>query len=118
MSLFELPEESLQIQSLARDYARSAVLPGAAERDKTHEYPTELIKELGEMGFMGMFIPEQYGGAGMGVLDYVLALEEICYADAGVGVIMSVNNSLASAPILNFGTEEQQHSRRLLLESS
>lgn len=118
MSLFELPEESLQIQSLARDYARSAVLPGAAERDKTHEFPTELIKELGEMGFMGMFIPEQYGGAGMGVLDYVLALEEICYADAGVGVIMSVNNSLASAPILNFGTEEQKHKYLPLLASA
>lgn len=118
MSLFELPEESLQIQALARDYARSAILPGAPERDKSHEFPKELVKELGEMGFMGMFIPEQYGGAGMSILDYVLALEEVCYADAGVGVIMSVNNSLASWPILSFGTEEQKQKYLPLLASA
>ena len=108
MSLFDLPEESQQIQQLARDYARSVIMPGAPERDKSHEFPKDLIRELGEMGFMGMFVPEEYGGAGMGILDYVLALEEVCYADAGVGVIMSVNNSLASWPILSHGTEAQK----------
>jgi alkylation response protein AidB-like acyl-CoA dehydrogenase len=117
MSLFSLPEESLQIRDLARDYARTAILPGAPERDKSHQFPAELVKELGDMGFMGMFIPEKYGGAGMGILDYVLALEEICYADAGVGVIMSVNNSLASWPILTHGTEEQKQKYLPLLAS-
>ena len=62
-------------------------------KDHSHNIPTDIVKEMGENGLMGMFIPEEYGGAGLSVLDYVVALEEICYADAGVGVIMSVNNS-------------------------
>jgi len=106
--MFELSEDTQQIQDLARDFATSVILPGAAERDRTHEFPKEIVGQLAEMGFMGMFIPEQYGGTGLGILDYVVALEQICYADAGVGVIMSVQNSLASWPILNFGTEAQK----------
>ena len=106
--MFELSEDTRQIQDLAREFARDAILPGAQERDKTKEYPAELVDQLGEMGFMGMFVPEEYGGAGLSVLDYVVALEQICYADAAVGVVMSVNNSLAIYPILQFGTEEQK----------
>jgi butyryl-CoA dehydrogenase len=106
--LFELPEDVQQIKNLARDFARSAVLPGAMERDRSHAFPAEIVAQMGEMGFMGMFVPDTYGGAGMSVLAYVAALEEICYADAGVGVIMSVNNSLAGWPILAFGTEAQK----------
>jgi len=106
--MFELSEEHLQIQSLARDFARSEILPGAPERDRTHAFPQEIVAQLSELGFMGMFIPEEYGGAGLDILAYVIALEEICYADAGVGVIMSVQNSLASWPILSFGTEAQK----------
>jgi alkylation response protein AidB-like acyl-CoA dehydrogenase len=106
--MFELSEDTQQIRDLAREYARAEIMPGAPERDRTKQFPEELVKNLAEMGFMGMFIPEQYGGSGMGVLDYVVALEEICYADASVGVVMSVNNSLASYPILAFGTEEQK----------
>lgn len=106
--MFELSEEHQQIQSLAREFARGEILPGAQERDRTHAFPSELVAQLSELGFMGMFIPEEYGGAGLDVLAYVIALEEVCYADAGVGVIMSVQNSLASWPILNFGTEEQK----------
>ncbi|MFK7931667.1 MAG: acyl-CoA dehydrogenase family protein [Myxococcota bacterium] len=106
--MFDLTEDQLQIQDLARDFARNEIIPGAAERDQTHEFPKALIDQLAEMGFLGMFIPEQYGGTGLDVLSYVIALEEICYADAGVGVIMSVQNSLASWPILNFGTEAQK----------
>ncbi|MCP4804500.1 MAG: acyl-CoA dehydrogenase [Proteobacteria bacterium] len=106
--MFELSEDTKQIQSLARDFARSEILPGAAERDRTKKYPAELVSQLGEMGFMGMFVPEEYGGFGLSVLDYVVALEEICYADAAVGVVMSVNNSLAIYPILKFGTHEQK----------
>ena len=93
-AMFELPEQTKEIQQAAREFAREVVLPGAMERDQTHEYPADIVAEMVENGFMGMFIPEQYGGAGYTVLDYVVALEEICYADAGVGVIMSVNNSL------------------------
>ena len=106
--MFQLSEDTLQIRDLARDFARSEILPGAAERDRTKRYPAELVAQLGEMGFMGMFVPEEYGGFGLSVLDYVVALEEICYADAAVGVVMSVNNSLAIYPILNFGTHEQK----------
>ena len=106
--MFELSDETREIQEMAREFAREEILPGAIERDRTHEFPTELIAQLGEMGFMGMFVPEEYGGAGLDILSYVVALEQICYADAGVGVIMSVNNSLVSWPILNFGTEEQK----------
>ena len=106
--MFELPQDVLEIQKLARDFARAEILPGAAERDRTHAFPSGLVKQLGERGFMGMFVPDAYGGAGLDILSYVVALEEVCYADAGVGVIMSVNNSLASWPILSFGTEAQK----------
>ena len=106
--MFQLSEQSLQIRDLARSFARDAVMPGAAERDLSKEYPAELVSQLGEMGFMGMFIPEEYGGTGLSILDYVVALEEISYADASLGVVMSVNNSLASSPIISFGTEAQK----------
>ena len=106
--MIELPEDVQEIRDLARDFARNEVMPGAPARDASHEFPRALVDQLGEMGFMGMFVPEEYGGVGMSVLAYVTALEEISYADAGVGVIMSVNNSLAGWPILAFGTEEQK----------
>ena len=116
-SMFELPEDIQEIQTLARDFARNEVLPGAQARDKEHAFPTDLVQKLGEMGFMGMFVPEAYGGAGLSTLAYVVALEEICYADASVGVTMSVNNSLASWPILAFGTEAQKQTYLPLLAS-
>ncbi len=106
--MFELSEDTQQIRDLARDFARSAIQPGAAERDRSHRFPAEIITQLAEMGFMGMFVPEEYGGTGLSILDYVVALEAISYADAGVGVIMSVNNSLTCWPILSFGSEEQK----------
>ena len=106
--MFDLPEQTREIRDLARDFARSEILPGAGARDHSHEFPRELVNQLGEMGFLGMFIPEEYGGAGLSILDYVVALEEICYADAGVGVIMSVQNSLVGWPILTFGNEAQK----------
>lgn len=106
--MFQLPEHTLQIRELAREFALNSILPGAAERDRTHAFPADLVGQLAELGFMGMFVPEAYGGSGLGVLDYVVALEQICYADAGVGVVMSVNNSLVCYPILQFGTEAQK----------
>ena len=106
--MFELPEDVLDIQSLARDFARNEILPGAMKRDREHAFPREQVAKLAELGFMGMFVPTEYEGAGLSTLAYVVALEEICYADASVGVTMSVNNSLVCWPILGFGTEEQK----------
>lgn len=106
--MFELSEDHQAIRLMAREFARNEVLPGAAERDRTHAFPRDLFAKLAELGLLGVFVPEAYGGAGLDVLSYVLALEEISYADASVGVIMSVQNSLAGWPILAFGTEEQK----------
>ncbi len=106
--MFDLSEDHLAIRDMARDFARSVVMPGAPARDHSHVYPTEIVGQMSELGLMGVFIPEAYGGSGLDVMSYVLALEEVCYADAGVGVIMSVQNSLASWPILAFGTEAQK----------
>lgn len=106
--MFKLNEDQLAIRDMARDFARNEVLPGAAERDRTHTFPAELVGQLAELGLMGVFVPEEYGGSGLDIMSYVVALEEICYADAGVGVIMSAQNSLVEWPILAFGTEEQK----------
>ena len=107
--MFTLPENTLMIQQHAREFVEEfKLIETSTERDQSHEFPKEIVQAMGENGFMGMFIPEEYGGMGLSVLDYVVALEEICYADAGVGVIMSVNNSLVCWPIFKFGTEEQK----------
>ncbi|MBI3160848.1 MAG: acyl-CoA dehydrogenase [Chloroflexi bacterium] len=97
------------IQGAARDFAQNEIAPIAAEFDESGEFPMQTIKKMGQMGFMGIEVPEEYGGAGMDTLAYVLALEEICKADASHGTIMSVNNSLFCHGILKFGTEEQKH---------
>jgi alkylation response protein AidB-like acyl-CoA dehydrogenase len=106
--LFPLTDEHKMIQSAARDFARSEIAPIAAEFDESGHFPIETIRKMGAMGFMGIEVPEQYGGAGMDTLSYVLALEEICRVDASHGVIMSVNNSLYCHGILKFGTEAQK----------
>ncbi|MBE0684090.1 MAG: acyl-CoA dehydrogenase [Anaerolineales bacterium] len=96
------------LRDAARDFAQKEIAPVAAEFDESGEFPHATVKKMGEMGFMGIEVPEQYGGAGMDALAYVLALEEICKVDASHGVIMSVNNSLYCHGILKFGTEEQK----------
>ncbi len=106
--MFQLSEEHEAIRDMARDFARNEILPGAAARDAAHAFPEDLVGQLAELGLFGVFVPEAYGGSGLDVLSYVVALEEISYADAGVGVIMSVQNSLAGWPILAFGSEEQK----------
>ncbi len=105
---FELSEEHKMIQKAARDFAQNEIAPIAAEFDESGQYPLETLQKMGEMGFMGIEVPEKYGGAGMDTLSYVLALEEICKADAAHGTIMSVNNSLYCYAFLRFGTEEQK----------
>ena len=103
-----LSPEHEMIRKAARDFAQKEIAPIAAEFDESGEFPVETIRKMGEMGFMGIEIPEEYGGAGMDTMAYVLALEEICKADAAHGTIMSVNNSLFCYAILRFGTEEQK----------
>jgi len=107
-AVFQLSDDHLAIRDMAREFARGEVLPGAAERDRTHTFPRGLFDQMGELGLLGVFAPEEYGGSGLDILSYVVALEEVCYADAAVGIIMSVQNSLAGWPILQFGTHEQK----------
>jgi alkylation response protein AidB-like acyl-CoA dehydrogenase len=106
--LFPFTQEHEMIRQAARDFAQNEIAPIAAEFDERGDFPSETIKKMGGMGFMGIEVPEEYGGAGMDTLAYVLALEEICKADASHGTIMSVNNSLFCYAILKFGTEEQK----------
>ena len=108
LPIYPLSEEHKMLQDAARDFAQKEIAPIAAEYDESGEFPDATIKKMGALGFMGIEIPEQYGGAGMDSLAYVLALEEICKVDASHGVIMSVNNSLYCHGILKFGTEEQK----------
>jgi alkylation response protein AidB-like acyl-CoA dehydrogenase len=106
--LFPFTEEHEMIRQTAREFAQKEIAPIAAEYDESGEFPYETIMKMGEMGFMGIEVPEEYGGAGMDTLAYVLALEEICKADAAHGIIMSVNNSLYCYGIQNFGSEAQK----------
>jgi alkylation response protein AidB-like acyl-CoA dehydrogenase len=106
--LFPMTEEHEMIRQAARDFAQKEIAPIAAEFDESGEFPRETIRKMGEMGFMGIEVPEEYGGAGLDTLAYVLALEEICKADAAHGTIMSVNNSLFCYGILKFGTQAQK----------
>jgi alkylation response protein AidB-like acyl-CoA dehydrogenase len=104
--MFQLSPEHEMIRQAARDFAQKEIAPIAAQFDETGEFPSTTIKKMGEMGFMGIEVPEEYGGAGMDTLAYVLALEEICKADASHGTIMSVNNSLFCHGLLKFGSED------------
>jgi len=103
-----ITEEHEMLRQAARDFAQKEIAPIAAEHDESGEFPLATIRKMGQMGFMGIEVPEEYGGAGMDTLAYVLALEEICKADAAHGTVMSVNNSLFCHGIMKFGTEEQK----------
>ncbi len=106
--LFSLTPEHEMIRSAARDFAQKEIAPIAAEFDESGEFPTKTIKKMGSMGFMGIEVPEEYGGAGMDTMAYVLAMEEISKVDASHSVIMSVNNSLYCHGLLKFGTQQQK----------
>lgn len=108
LAIFPLSEEHKMLRDAARDFAQNEIAPIAARFDESGEFPHETIKKMGVMGLMGIEVPEEYGGAGMDTLAYVLALEEIARADAAHAVIMSVNNSLYCHGLLKFGTEEQK----------
>ncbi len=105
---FELTDEQKMILDTARDFANGVVKPRAKEIDQTGAFPADTVKKLAELGFMGMMVPAEYGGAGLDTISYVLAMEEISAACASTGTIMSVNNSLVCDPLLKFGNEEQK----------
>src|SRR5262245_55986808 len=105
---FELTQEQREIQALAREFAQAEIDPHAAEWDREQRFPTELVPKLGALGLMGVCVPEEYGGAGADFVSYVLVLEELARADAGVGVTVAVHTSAVALPILRFGTDEQR----------
>ena len=96
------------IRQAARDFAQAELLPGVIERDDEQKFPKEQVRQMGELGFMGMMVSPEYGGSGLDAVSYVIAMEEISKVDASCGVIMSVNNSLVCWGIETFGTPEQK----------
>src|SRR5881396_3369442 len=110
---FDLPEDVQSVREMVHDFAESEIRPIAAELDRTHDFPAETTKKMAELGLLGMFVPEQWGGAGMDYASYVIAIEELSRVCASHGVIASVNNSLVCYPIMTYGNEEQK--RRYLV---
>src|SRR6478672_1804981 len=105
---FELSEEQRAIQGLARELAEAEIVPNAPSWDREHRFPDELFPKLAELGLMGVCVPPEYGGAGADFLSYILVLEELSRADAGVGVTVAVHTSAVTLPLLAFGTDEQR----------
>jgi alkylation response protein AidB-like acyl-CoA dehydrogenase len=105
---FDLTQDQREIQTLTREFARAEIDPHAAQWDREHHFPRELFGKLAELGLMGACVPEEYGGAGADFLSYILVLEELSRADAGVGVTVAVHTSAATLPILAYGTDDQK----------
>ena len=105
---FSLTEEHLMIRDAARDFAQTELLPGVIERDEKQQFPQELVRKMGDLGFMGIMVDPKYGGSGMDAISYVLIMEELSKVDASASVIVSVNNSLVCYGIEAYGTEEQK----------
>jgi alkylation response protein AidB-like acyl-CoA dehydrogenase len=114
---FSLTEEHLMIQQAARDFAQNELWEGVIERDEKQIFPTEQVKKMGQLGFMGMMVDPKYGGSGLDTISYVIAMEEISKVDASASVIMSVNNSLVCWGLEEYGTEEQKQKWLPLLAS-
>jgi len=105
---FNLTEEHIMVRDAAREFAKTELLPGVIERDDKQEFPQELVKKMGDLGFMGIMVDPKYGGSGMDTLSYVLIMEELSKVDASASVIVSVNNSLVCYGLEAYGTEEQK----------
>jgi alkylation response protein AidB-like acyl-CoA dehydrogenase len=105
---FELDPDQREIQALTQEFARAEIEPHAAAWDREHQFPRELFAKLAELGLMGVCVPEEYGGAGADFLSYILVLEELSRADAGVGVTVAVHTGAVALPLLTFGTDEQK----------
>lgn len=103
---FQLSEDHIAIRDAARDFAENEIASSAVERDLTGDFPHEIIKKLGELGFMGMMVSPEYGGSGLDCVSYCIAMEEICKVDASVGVVMSVNNSLVCWGLETYGSDD------------
>lgn len=106
--LFKLTSEQLMIQNMVREFSRKVIAATASERDKTKQFPAENFRQMGELGLMGMMIPQEYGGESADTISYVLALSEIAYSCASTSVVMSVQNSIVCESLYKFGTEEQK----------
>ncbi|WP_142783978.1 acyl-CoA dehydrogenase [Changchengzhania lutea] len=105
---FNLSEEHIMISDAARDFAQTELLPGVIERDNKQEFPNELVRKMGDLGFMGIMVDPKYGGSGMDAISYVLIMEELSKVDASASVIVSVNNSLVCYGLETYGSEEQK----------
>ena len=105
---FKLTEEHLLVRDAAREFATNELLPGVIERDNTQSFPIEIIRKMGELGFMGIMVDPKYGGSGMDTISYVLIMEELSKIDASASVIVSVNNSLVCYGLETYGTENQK----------
>jgi alkylation response protein AidB-like acyl-CoA dehydrogenase len=105
---FDLTQDQREIQALTRDFAKAEIEPHAAQWDRDHHFPRGLFSKLSELGLMGACVPEEYGGAGVDFLSYILVLEELSRADAGVGVTVAVHTSAVTLPLLAYGTDEQK----------
>jgi len=105
---FTFSEEQLAVRDAAREFAQTELLPGVIERDEKQQFPTEQIRKMGELGFLGMMVAPEYSGGGMDTVSYVLAMEEISKVDASASVVMSVNNSLICWGLETYGTEQQK----------
>ena len=106
--ILELTEEQKAVRDAARDFAQNVLKPGVIERDNEQRFPADEVKQLGELGFMGMMVDPKYGGSGMDTVSYVLAMEELSRIDASASVCVSVNNSLVCWGLEEYGTEEQK----------
>ena len=105
---FSLTEEHIMIRDAARDFAQTELLPGVVERDNKQEFPDELVRKMGEVGFLGLMVDPKYGGSGMDAISYVLVMEELSKIDASASVMVSVNNSLVCYGLESYGNEEQK----------
>jgi alkylation response protein AidB-like acyl-CoA dehydrogenase len=105
---FELKAEQREIQAVAREFAAAEIEPHAGAWDRAHGFPPELLQKLGDLGLLGVCVPEEHGGAGADFLSYILVLEELSRADAGVGVTVAVHTSACTLPLIDFGTDEQR----------
>src|SRR5476649_653416 len=105
---FQLTDEQLQLKKSIREFAEREIFPHVMKWDEANHFPMETIKELGRMGVLGMIFPEEYGGAGLGYVEYVIAIEELSRVDGSVGIIVAAHNSLCTNHIYKFGTPEQK----------
>ena len=105
---FQLTPEQQQLRRSVREFAEGEIAPHVMEWDEASHFPLEIMPKLAEMGLLGVIFPEQYGGAGLGYMEYVIAIEELSRVDGSVGIIVAAHNSLCSNHIFKFGSEAQK----------